>query len=118
MGLAIEDVGGRIFDYVDLDFGKAKIMDDRIEGEVIFIDHFGNIITNISSDLVDLQPGDRLEMQDKSFTFKESYGFCKEGGTLVLIGSHGFIELAVNRGNASLIFGMKPLDKIVLRKIT
>jgi S-adenosylmethionine hydrolase len=35
-----------------------------------------------------------------------------------MIGSHGFLEIAVNRGNAAQFFNKKPGDEIILRKIT
>jgi len=114
-GMAAAEAGRQIFDFVDLDFGMPNRMDGLLAGEVIFIDSFGNIITNISSDLVDFQHGDVLEIQDKRISFKESYSFCEEGEPLALIGSHGFLEIAVNRGDAAFEFGMKPSDKIVMK---
>ncbi len=117
-GLNIIDVGREIFDYVDLDFGNGIKKDDVVEGRVIFIDSFGNIVTNISKDLVDFQSGDILEIQKIRVSFQSSYGFCKMGEPLALVGSHGFLEIALNRGNAALYFDKKPDDEIIVRKIT
>ncbi len=117
-GLNIIDVGRQIFDYVDLDFGKGIKKDDVVEGRVIFIDSFGNVVTNISKDSVDSQPGDILEIQKIRVLFYKSYGFCKTGEPLALIGSHGFLEIALNRGNAALFFNKKQGDEIIVRKIT
>ncbi len=117
-GLNIAEVGRQIFDYIDLDFGKGIKKDDVVEGRIIFIDSFGNIVTNISKDLVDSQPGDILEIQKIRILFHKSYGFCKMGEPLALFGSHGFLEIAINRGNAALYFDKKPDDEIIVRKIT
>lgn len=117
-GLNIIDVGRQIFDFMDIDFGSGIKKDDVVEGRVIFIDSFGNVVTNISKDLVDFQSGDILEIQKIRVLFHSSYGFCKTGEPLALIGSHGFLEIALNRGNAALYFDKKPDDEIIVRKIT
>lgn len=117
-GLNIDKVGRRIFDFVKLDFGEGKKKEDVLEGRIIFIDSFGNIVTNISNELVNFQAGDMLEIEGKQIPFFASYGFCKKGEPLALIGSHGFLEIAINMGNAALYFDKKPNDEIVVRKIT
>lgn len=117
-GLDISVVGKQIFDYVELDFGKGLKKDGSLQGSIIFVDMFGNLVTNISSDMVDFQPGDILDIQNVRVLFLKSYGFCRKGEPLALLGSHGFLEIAVNRGNAAQFFNKKPGDEIILRKIT
>ena len=113
-GIDIADVGRRISDFIDLGFGKGKKIGNVIEGRVIFIDDFGNIVTNISSDMLSFQPGDIMEIDNKPVVFQRSYGFCKEGEPLALIGSHGYLELAVNQGSAANIFNKKQGDEIII----
>ncbi len=117
-GLEIDRMGRRIIDFVDFDFGEGTKKDSVLEGRIIFVDSFGNMVTNISEGLVDFQQGDILEIEEKIVPFHSSYGFCKKGEPLALIGSHGFIEIAINMGNAALYFDKKPDDEIVIRKIT
>ncbi len=114
-GMDIGDVGRLISNFIELDLGEGKKMEKSLEGKVIYIDCFGNIVTNISSDLVDFQPGDVIEIDNKQVVFHESYGFCKEGESLALIGSHGYLEIAVNMGNASAIFGKKQGEDIYIQ---
>lgn len=113
-GSRIEDAGGQIFDYKELDFGKGKKVNGSIHGRVIYIDSFGNIITNISWESVDFRSGDELWIGKRRVIFGSSYGFFKEGDPLVLVGSHGFLELAVNMGNAAKMFGRKQGDEIII----
>ncbi|MDD5615830.1 MAG: SAM-dependent chlorinase/fluorinase [Candidatus Methanoperedens sp.] len=113
-GIEICDVGKRIYDHTGMDFGKVKKMEHSIEGMVIFIDDFGNIITNIPSDAIDLKSGDFMQIENKKVQFQRSYGFCKEGEPLILAGSHGYLEIAVNRGNAANFFNKKPGDEIII----
>ena len=118
-GVRISNTGRRIFDFVDLDFGKVERKNDFMYGYVIFIDDFGNIVTNIPSDMVaDFEPGDILKIQEKQVMFQGSYGFSRDGEPLALIGSHGYLEIAVNRGNAAIFFDKKQGGEITVRKIT
>ena len=113
-GSRIEDVGGQIFDFKDLNFGEGKKVNGSIHGKVIYIDSFGNIITNISAESVDFRPGDELWIGKRRVIFGSSYGFFKEGDPLILIGSHGFLEIAVNMGNAAKMFGKNQGDEIII----
>ena len=116
MGLEIEEVGSEIFDFIDLDFEAGIKTADSFQGKVIFIDPFGNIVTNISSQGIELKFGDILEIEGNKVPFLNSYGFCSEGEPLALIGSHGYLEIAVNQGNASRFFRKKIVDEIIIRK--
>lgn len=117
-GLKIGEVGRQIFDFVNLDFGEGEKKDGDLHGNIIFIDSFGNIVTNIPSKVAGFKPGDVLEIQKRRISFQKSYGFCKVGEPLALIGSHGYLEIAVNQGNAAAYFNKKHSDGIILRKIT
>ncbi|MCX9010002.1 MAG: S-adenosyl-l-methionine hydroxide adenosyltransferase family protein [Candidatus Methanoperedens sp.] len=117
-GLQIGNVGRRIFDFVDLDFGEGEKKDGCLSGKIIFIDQFGNIVTNIHSKVVEFKPGDVLEIQKKRVLFHKSYGFCRKGEPLALIGSHSYLEIAVNQGNAAVFFNKKAGEEITVRKIT
>jgi len=114
-GIDISDVGKKISDYVDLDFDNGTNMENSMNGTVIFIDEFGNIVTNIRSSIVDFQQSDVMEIEGKRIKFQRSYGFCEEGELLALIGSHGYLEIAVNRGNASVFFDKKQGDDISIK---
>jgi len=113
-GSRIEDVGGHIFDFKELDFGNGKKVNGSIHGKVIYIDSFGNIITNISAESGDFRPGDEAWIGKRKVIFGSSYGFFKEGDPLILIGSHGFLEIAVNMGDAAKMFGKKQGDEIII----
>lgn len=114
-GLEIEKVGECINDFNILDFGTGRKINDFLQGEVIYIDIFGNIITNFSGKLVDFQTGDELTVDNRKVKFSSSYGFCEEGDPLALIGSHGYLEIAVNLGSAAKMFCKKQGDEIKIR---
>jgi len=116
MGSGIEKVGAEIFDFIDLNFGAGIKTPDSFLGKIIFIDTFGNIVTNISSDIIDLKYGDTLEIEGIKFSYLISYGFSKVGEPLALIGSHSYLEIAVNQGNAARFFNKKIDDEIIVTK--
>lgn len=116
-GLDICKTGKHIIDYRNLDFGIARKREGCLSGEVIYIDAFGNIITNIPGDLAGSKPGDQLEIGKKKLVFCSSYGFLKENDPLILTGSHGYLEIAVNMGNAAKMFSKKNGDEIYISSV-
>ncbi len=90
-----------------------RMEDGRLQGTVVGIDRFGNVITNIRrSDLAALAGGDKwddLEVSVGHWRLKglqETYAAVPAGDPLALIGSRDTLELAVNRGNAAETMGV------------
>mgnify|MGYP000848159316 FL=1 len=118
-GTLIEAVGPRISDFVDLDFENFGIDGPFIIGEVIFADSFGNVITNIPEEVVlkFSSFGSQIEINSRRISFVQTYGFVREKEPLALIGSHRFLEIAVNKGNAARQFGLKSRDQVVVKTV-
>lgn len=74
-----------------------------IEGEVIHVDHFGNLITNIPGNLAeDRGPESTIRIGKKTIKgIVRTYGEVSAGTPLALVGSDDMLELAVNQGDAS-----------------
>lgn len=75
-----------------------------IEGEVIHVDHFGNLITNIPASLV-VDRGPEAVVKIGKRTIKgivRTYAEVPVGHPLALVGSDEMLEVAVNQGDASL----------------
>lgn len=68
-------------------------------GSIVYIDRFGNLITNIPNDRV----GDdaRLTVGEASLNLLATYASVEVGAPLAFKGSHGFIEVALNQGSAA-----------------
>ena len=91
---------------------------DQIKGQVIFIDRFGNLITNISSDLIRGRKKVKISIKNKKINYlSQYYEEEKEGKLLALIGSSNFLEIAVNQGNAQKLLKAKTGDKVKIEKI-
>ena len=105
-GVRLELMGDEMVDPTPLRQGTPKRKGNALLGEVIRVDRFGNIITNIS--VADLRAftSRPQEIQTeigklKLSGLKETYCDVDQGIPLVLIGSSGLLEIAVNQGNAA-----------------
>jgi S-adenosylmethionine hydrolase len=107
-GVEPSRIGIAITDYVLPDYSQAKIEGRAVDCEVVHIDRFGNVVTNLhSKDL-----GKTVMRYGASFKLKHegklvglklcrTYSDVEVGTLLALIGSHGFLEIAVNQGSAA-----------------
>lgn len=106
-GVPFEKLGKPTTSYVDLRFPVAERQDGIITGKVLYIDHFGNLVTNIKVPLLprlDGRPHVSLAGQELDLPLVSSYGYVLVGEPLLTIGSSGFLEIAVNKGNAASRF--------------
>ncbi len=93
----------------------------NIAGSVIHIDHFGNLTTNIhQGDLAGLT-ADPASLQifhkkQQVTGLASAYATVPDGQVLALIGSRGYLELAVTRGNAVRILGAEVDDPVRVRR--
>lgn len=103
-GIELESLGGPISDYVHLEVPMPKVQDDTLYGEVLVVDKFGNLITNIGAQ--DLDPflrkgGLRVKVGGREIPgLSAFYAEVEEGGLGALIGSTGHLEVFVHRGSA------------------
>ena len=113
-GIKPSEFGPEITEVATPKFVSVERRNSSLIGEVWHIDDFGNIITNISQK--DL-PQNRvikviLPSVLQNISFGKTYAQAKPHEPLALIGSHGFLEIALNQGNAAEKFHAKVGDKI------
>ncbi len=109
-GVPLEDIGRRLDSFEVLQLAEPRLEGDELLGEVLFVDPFGNLVTNITrSKLMELPRhrdafavcvGDTI----KEIRLLSTYGEAKPGAPLILPGSSGLLEIAVNRGSAAEFF--------------
>jgi hypothetical protein len=119
-GIPFEEIGRQIDDYVNLDFGYPKINNQKATGKIIYIDTFGNIITNIEGTqlkkIIDYDNKITVNIKNKKrqLPFIKSYNFVKKRQYLATIGSSNLIEISINQGNAAKHLGVKIGDEIII----
>jgi hypothetical protein len=107
-GLAPGRVGPARRDFVRLDWPLPRRRRKRLEGEVVYIDRFGNAITNIAIDQIERLGTLTVSVRgQRSCPIKPCYEAGKAGELIGIAGSTGLLELAVKNGSAREEFGLK-----------
>jgi len=97
---------------------QAQQMEKTIVGNIIYIDKFDNIITNISEELF----GQYLNFKSFEIQFhlkkyairyiSKSYADVGPGDLVAIINYAGYLEIAINQGQAAKLLGLKIGEKI------
>jgi hypothetical protein len=111
-GLAAQEFGPEITEPVTPTYAEVKRTGKTLSGEVLHIDGFGNIITNINRKEAAAYKTLKINFPNATLQtiFVQTYSEAKPKEPLALIGSHGFLEIALNQGNAAEKFGVKTGD--------
>jgi hypothetical protein len=113
-GVAFDKLGPRIKDIIRLSLPLAREKGKQITGSVMYIDHFGNAITNIPSSLITRRIN-HVAVKGRRVPLLSCYADAKEGKPLALVGSCGFVEISVNRGSAANKMRLKIGDKVEIK---
>lgn len=104
LGVRIEELGPKLEMPVTFPIPRIVEQGQAIQGEVVYIDRFGNLMTNI--------PADRLPEKAKihigsveALGISKTYGDVLPGHMAAVIGSMGCLEIAVNGGDAAQMLG-------------
>lgn len=91
---------------IQLDWPYPEQIAAGWRGEVLHIDRFGNLITNLPGRLIDDLGGWRLQVTGSpAVPVGATFGDATAGEAIAYIGSSGQLELAVRDGNAATSFG-------------
>jgi hypothetical protein len=103
-GLDIRRLGPQPTTYKLLEIAEATQEQGAVIGSVIYVDHFGNCISNISQDLValreELETGSVLCAGREVGAIRNTYADVPEGQPLALFNSMRLLEVSVNSGRA------------------
>jgi len=113
----LSKLGPRVRDYVRVDWPQTRATAQGLQGEVLYIDRFGNAITNISaSDLKSIHdPVSVCLGRKRACGLGQFYQEVEVGRPIAVMGSSGFLELAVNGGSAASLLHLHLSTKITVR---
>jgi S-adenosyl-L-methionine hydrolase (adenosine-forming) len=119
-GTPPKEVGDEVTDFVQLSYGEAQFTEHGATCKVIHIDHFGNVITSLSEEQLEkLKPSGTftVTLRRKRFSAKlvKSFSAIEEKQFGLIIGSHGFLEIATRENSASKRLKTKTGDTISIR---
>ena len=119
-GLSLSSLGNRISDPVLLELPEPSFQKKTLRGQVIYADRFGNLITNLSREVIkpySNHPDSRIRIGSHRLQgIRESYAQVKAGELLALFGSSDYLEIACNLESAADRVGYVP-GKVVEVKI-
>jgi hypothetical protein len=120
LGISANELGAQAQDFTRLPWPRISKREASIKGEVIYIDGFGNVITNIRED--DL-PANRsgLTVSLRGIAVRglvPSYAWGREGEYVALINSSSLLEIALSKGNAQAASGAEIGDKVSVQELS
>jgi len=114
LGVDPRTLGKRYYNPVRIKIPEPEIKKDKILGHVIFIDNFGNCTTNIEKKHLHGIPRALIIKNQRIEKFVTSYSEAKKGKPVMITNSFGFLEIAINQGNASKTLGIEVGDEVIL----
>lgn len=112
-GVSLQELGTQINPetLVKLDIGECREITNGVAGCIQYIDHFGNLVSNIPASYVQGKTW-CVEVNGLQIPGCTTYSDVEVGEVLALVGSHGCVEIAINGGNAQIQLQMKYLDNL------
>ncbi|MBC8164427.1 MAG: SAM-dependent chlorinase/fluorinase [Bryobacteraceae bacterium] len=111
-GARPSSVGAKIEDHLKIAFYQPQRSSKRRwTGTILHVDHFGNIITNFHVDQfegIGTRPFELEAGPRRISRLALNYSETESGEPFAIVGSSGFIEIAINQGSAAAFIGCGP----------
>lgn len=113
-GVAAEEFGPEITDAVTPKFASVERKNGCLMGEVLHVDGFGNVITNLTPKDLSQTASVKIAFHHASFelALAKTYGQVKSQEVTALIGSHGFLEVALNQSSFAEKYRVNAGDRV------
>jgi S-adenosyl-L-methionine hydrolase (adenosine-forming) len=118
-GKNLYEIGSRPQDFVIRSAFRPVLEEDVIRGTVIYVDDFGNAVTNITRELFEEQrKGRRFEIITKKVQqvgleqISNTYNEVEQGSLVAVFNEAGYLEIALNMDSATKLLGLKLTDNI------
>jgi S-adenosylmethionine hydrolase len=113
-GIAFESLGVPARDPIIRRTPEARrAPDGSVAGEVIIVDRFGNAITNLIA-----RRGGTVEVNATQIPIRKTYAEAPVGGLIAVVGSTGFVEIAIRDGSAASVLGLSRGARVTLRSLS
>lgn len=114
-----EAFGEVITDFVRFTMPKAKSNGQAVKGVVLRVDAFGNLMTNLKADDIPIGAlgggAIKLAVNGKPvLKFSQTFASGNPGEAIAVLGSAGYVEIAVNRGSAARTLGVNRGAEVTL----
>jgi S-adenosylmethionine hydrolase len=110
-GSTVNDVGAYTKDYVRRIDRKFRATKKQISGNIIRVDHYGNLVSNIEEEVFNILKKDRNYVvqfgREKVDKINYNYNELDDGDCFVVFNDLGLLEIGINKGNASKLLGLR-----------
>jgi S-adenosylmethionine hydrolase len=102
LGVPPADLGPRATHWAELSLAAPRVGSRGIDGEVVFVDDFGNLITNIAGEVLSAGRPAKVTVGEVPVgRAVRTYGEAEAGALVALVSSVGALEVAVVQGSAA-----------------
>jgi S-adenosylmethionine hydrolase len=120
-GISPGKLGAKLPDIEKIPYNAPLSSSKSITGDILHIDHYGNIITNIPAGFSPLLKESNLlrltvGSQTVSAPLVRTYGDVAASRMLLVYNSQGLLEIAVNKGSAKAVLKAKVGDSVTLKQ--
>ena len=118
LGMEADRLGPAIAELVELDWPSPRVAAGEIGGNVLWIDGFGNVITNITGGMLAAAERSRVTVEiagQRVHGIDRTYGDRPIGTLMALVGSSGYLEVAMARGSAAGQIGAEVGASVTVR---
>lgn len=118
-GIDPVDLGPAVDNPVTIEWSEPTYEGGTIEGSVLYIDVYGNLVTNITRTHIYKMglENPRVFVNGKEIGVPQpAYSVKSEGEPLAIYGSFGHLEIAVNQGSAAKIYSVGTGDEVIVTK--
>ncbi len=110
-----EEIGTLFSDPVKVEIPSPVRIDGKISGKVIYVDKFGNVVTNVPSDWVEGSRDAAILIKGREISgLRRAYAEVDVGEFLIIPGSSGYLEVSIREGNAALALGVNIMDDVTV----
>lgn len=113
-GKDIHEMGSKLPELYSLFPRQLKVTKREIAGNVIRIDHYGNLITNISKSafetimkIIGSKPYEVCYGKQKTRKIHSNFHEVESGDCFILFNSNDLLQIGINKGNAAELLGLK-----------
>jgi S-adenosylmethionine hydrolase len=109
-GKSLDKLGQPTTELYSLTNRQVRLQDNRITGHVVHVDHYGNLITNIPREAVEVTSRDRPPIikfgRETVRELRPHFAAAPPGEIVCAFNSQGCLCIAINQGHASELLGM------------
>jgi hypothetical protein len=122
-GKKLDEVGATEIKLVEKTMFYPTVEPNRIVGSILYIDVYGNLITNVTRNLFEkVRNGKRFKLYVRSVTYSitkisNNYNEVMEGEMVAVINYSGLIEIAMHNANCAKMLGVEVRSSMVVEFI-